>query len=189
MTLEDKLFIDYCKNGNEKSFEELFRLVKPWLSRMLYRIVSDTDATYDLQQETWIKLIGNCSKFNPERGRINNFIFTIAKNEALRWKFNISKKDLNYESNKEGNEIIFGKDEISPESIYLRNEKNNAIRVAITKLKKDYQDVILMYYYAEFDVKEISKLLDKPEGTIKSWLERARKKLETILSKFINKEI
>lgn len=185
MTVEDQLFLNYCKTGNQKNFEELFYRVKPWLSKMLYKIVADTDVTYDLQQETWIKLINTCHKFNPEKGRINNYIFTIAKNEALRWKHNFAKLDRISSMSEDKQDIVFGSDEITPDKITEFNEKCAIISICISKLDNDYQDVILMYYFAEFEVKEIARLLDKPEGTVKTWLDRARKKLEKILPEYI----
>lgn len=189
MTVEDELFIDYCRNGNQRSFEELFNRVKPWLSKMLYRIVADTDVTYDLQQETWIKLINTCHKFNPEKGKINNFIFTIAKNEALKWKFNYHKADRLSKMDGQKQETVFGINELTPDRISELNEKCRGIRDAIAKLDKDYQDVILMFYYADFEVKEIAKLLNKPDGTIKTWLDRGRKALEKALPKYIKMEL
>ena len=40
----------------------------------------------------------------------------------------------------------------------------------------------MLYYFEEFSVKEISKILKIPEGTVKSRLSRARKELEHKLS-------
>ena len=47
------------------------------------KLVTDKNAIIDIQQETWIKLLAVCSKFNSENGKNCNLIFTIAKNEAF----------------------------------------------------------------------------------------------------------
>lgn len=44
-----------------------------------------------------------------------------------------------------------------------------------------YRNVVYLYYYEEFTVPEIAKILKRKENTVSSWLTRARKKLKTIL--------
>ena len=187
MSTENELFIDYCKNGNQKSFEKLFFRIKPWLTKMLFRIVGDTDATYDLQQETWIKLIKTCHRFDPKKGKFNNFIFTIAKNEALRWKSNYEQFPKDFSNKKNGLTNKVAKHEIeriNPEIIAQINEKCKVVKEAVSMLDAPYQDVILLYYFAEFDVNEIANMTNMPIGTIKSNLKRGREKLKELLQNY-----
>ena len=53
----------------------------------------------------------------------------------------------------------------------------------IKALGKDLKDTVTLYYLEDFSVKEISGILEIPEGTVKSRLSRARKELEKILIK------
>ena len=53
----------------------------------------------------------------------------------------------------------------------------------IKSLGKDLKDTVTLYYLEDFSVKEISEILEIPEGTVKSRLSRARKELERILIK------
>ena len=53
----------------------------------------------------------------------------------------------------------------------------------IKSLGKDLKDTVTLYYLEDFSVKEISEILEIPEGTVKSRLSRARKELEKILIK------
>jgi len=57
------------------------------------------------------------------------------------------------------------------------------IRNLIKKLEKDLKEIVILYYFEEFSVKEISKIVKIPEGTVKSRLSRARKELEKYLIK------
>ena len=41
--------------------------------------------------------------------------------------------------------------------------------------------IVILYYFEDFSVKEISKIIKIPEGTVKSRLSRARKELEKAL--------
>ncbi len=49
------------------------------------------------------------------------------------------------------------------------------------KLKEGYREVILLYFYEQMSLKEISKVLHIAEGTVKSRLSRGKKLLKEML--------
>ena len=55
------------------------------------------------------------------------------------------------------------------------------IKNVIKNLDKDLKQIVILYYFEDFSVKEISKIIKIPEGTVKSRLSRARKELEKAL--------
>ncbi|TAL70503.1 MAG: RNA polymerase sigma factor [Bacteroidetes bacterium] len=181
--IENQLFIDFRDNGNNNSFEELFRLVKPWLFKMIYRIVADYDDAKDIMQNAWIKLINSGDKYDPKKGNINNLIFTIAKNEALQWKRKDRIAEKNYQNYLGINANHMNNN--NPEILHLFYEKSEAMRNAISKLNKDYQDVMLLYYYSDLSVNKIAVQLNIPEGTVKTWLDRGREKLKKYLKNYL----
>ena len=54
---------------------------------------------------------------------------------------------------------------------------------SLNEISQDLKLVTVLYYYDEFSVKEISEMLNIPEGTVKSRLARARDKMYEILKK------
>lgn len=56
------------------------------------------------------------------------------------------------------------------------------VRDAVDRLPRKYRDIIVMRHYRHMDVNQIALALDKPEGTIKSWLFRARALLKKDLA-------
>ncbi len=182
MKIENSLLLDFFENGNTKSFEELFKMTKPWLYRLIYAIVNNKDDADEILQQTWVKVLSTIHRFDIKQGKINNYLYTIAKNKSLKWKsrnnrfvneneqYKIKEVTINTEANNllSDSEII---------------ERNTILNTAVKKLDRNYQDVILLYYFSEFDVKKIAQMMDKPEGTVKTWLARARKKLKENLLK------
>ena len=55
---------------------------------------------------------------------------------------------------------------------------NDALLVNIMKLKPKYKEVILLYYYQDMKIREISDVLKTPEGTVSARLKRAREILK-----------
>ena len=69
------------------------------------------------------------------------------------------------------------------EKININEEKDDYSFVdnAIHRLDTKYREIIILYYYDELKIKDIAKVLKIPQGTIKTRLNRARKKLNEIL--------
>ena len=69
------------------------------------------------------------------------------------------------------------------EKININEEKDDYSFVddAIHRLDTKYREIIILYYYDELKIKDIAKILKIPQGTIKTRLNRARKKLNEIL--------
>ena len=55
------------------------------------------------------------------------------------------------------------------------------VLAAVRKLRPAYRDVIYLFYYEEYSVREIAQMLGKRENTISAWLHRARNQLKEVL--------
>ena len=64
------------------------------------------------------------------------------------------------------------------ENIIFSTKEENDVYGAVCTLPQNYRTVIYLLYYEGYKVNEISKLIGKPEGTIKTWLFRAREILK-----------
>lgn len=59
--------------------------------------------------------------------------------------------------------------------------KDDDMWEAVMELDEEFREVVVLYYYEQFSVREIGKMLRVPEGTVKSRLARAREKLLRII--------
>lgn len=57
------------------------------------------------------------------------------------------------------------------------------VHEALTKLPTAYQTAILLFYYRDLSIKDIAEVMEKPVGTVKTYLRRARKKLKSELER------
>ena len=68
------------------------------------------------------------------------------------------------------------------EEIAAKNENpDHGLWAKVMEIEEKYRMVIILYYEQEFSTREISKILNIPEGTVRSRLARAREKLKDIL--------
>lgn len=75
-------------------------------------------------------------------------------------------------------ETIICGDELLPEERCLVDETIRTVQGAVDKLPKKLKMCVLLFYMEEMSVREIAKVLNLPEGTVKSRLYQARKVLE-----------
>lgn len=61
------------------------------------------------------------------------------------------------------------------------SEQNIDLKTAILQLDEKYQTVILLYYYHDLSIHQIAWHMNIPEGTVKTYLHRARKSLKKLL--------
>ncbi len=69
-------------------------------------------------------------------------------------------------------------DEVSPERIVLKLNEIDMIQGFVKTLPEKYRIPIYLYYSADMQINEISKILGLPEGTVKSRMRKAKKQLK-----------
>ncbi|TSC95175.1 MAG: RNA polymerase sigma-70 factor, ECF subfamily [Parcubacteria group bacterium Licking1014_1] len=70
----------------------------------------------------------------------------------------------------------------------ILNSDISIIKIAIQKLKKDYQDIIIWHYLDDMPIAEIAKTLDKPAGTVRVMLHRGLKALKKEIEEIAKKQ-
>lgn len=137
----------------------------------------------EIMQDIFVKLYNTLCKLQSEQA-IKRWLTVVAKStiidaerKSLTYKKYISIT-LDDEDMFEGCMNMF---ENTPLDNLVKNEMAKALMDKLRKLKPIHYEVIIMYYYMEFSVKEIAKRLKLPQNTVYSRLNRARNILyETI---------
>lgn len=66
----------------------------------------------------------------------------------------------------------------TPERVYMQNVESTDLIETLFTLSLTYREVIILYYYEEMSTVAIAKLLNCPESTVRTRLQRARKQLK-----------
>lgn len=101
---------------------------------------------------------------NPRK--FKTWMITITKNEALK----IRKKRLELLENEKVGDLI--------EPTY---DNYNELWDIVQSLREDYRLVIVLFYYNDLSIRDISHVLDIPVGTVKSRLNRGKELLRNML--------
>jgi RNA polymerase sigma factor (sigma-70 family) len=73
------------------------------------------------------------------------------------------------------------RDAESAEAIVARDESHREVLEALGRLEQRQREILTLRYWGQLSVPEIAAALDIPEGTVKSAMSRALRKLETTL--------
>jgi RNA polymerase sigma-70 factor (ECF subfamily) len=157
----------------EKLSNRLINEYGDTILRMCFLYLKDYHLAEDAAQETFIKAVRNYDSFEQKSSEKTwlikiavNCCKNIMRSRWFRFDFlNIDEYPNVIESNCEINNVIL-KDTVSK---------------AIMKLNVLDREIIILHYYQELALKEISSMIGKSENAVNQRLFRARKKLKSIM--------
>lgn len=179
----DKNLIIKCKKYDKISFRELFKMYEKYLYCLCYSYTQNQQDAFDLVQEIYIKVFNNINKFD-DRLPFHPWIRRISVNTCLNFKRTIKNNlvSLNQSINEdEGTleDVLLAEDDVEDEIVNL--EIKDIIKTNLKEIPDKYRIIIVLRYYENLDYNEIAKLLDKPLGTVKTELYRAKALLKNKL--------
>lgn len=172
--MEDKELIYKIQHGNKELLEELIKKYYDDIYKFCYYKTGNALISYDLTQETFLKLIKYIGTYK-DRGKFKCYLITIAINVCNTY---FVEKDTNIEELYNNNNY-----DIKSAKKINRIEQKDVIQKALDELPDKQKDVIILKYYEDFKIKEIAKILGEKVPTIKSRLKQGINKLSKHLRK------
>ena len=177
--MNDVELIAQILNGNMNAFTFLVNRYQKLVIHITGRLIQRQEELEAVCQEVFLKVYQNLGKYRNEC-KLSTWIATIAYNTSINYlrKF------------KKGNEVN------PDDSVALRNltdyqsddfekaDLHRYIREQIENLPVHYRTVLTLFHLEEFSYQEIEQITGMPEGTIKSYLFRAKALLKEKL-KFV----
>ncbi|MEA4849141.1 MAG: sigma-70 family RNA polymerase sigma factor [Clostridiaceae bacterium] len=160
------------------NFVEIIDKYKDAVFRIVYLHIGDYHISEDITQEVFIKIYRNLSKFRGDSG-IYTWIYRIAIN-TIRTHTN---KEKTMENTLSVDYIEDAPDDVWDEDKLIEGIQNSSVISLIQKLPDKYKEVLILYYYHDIRVEDISSIVNEPAGTIKSKLHRGRNMLKDMLIK------
>lgn len=173
----DKLLIEKVLSGNTHAFTIVVKNTERLVAQIVRKMVANEDDQKDLIQEIYLKAYQNLSSFKFQ-SKLSTWIGTIAYNQTINF---LEKKKINYSDFANLHENNFANSENIEKEIF-KKETIQILQNEIDKLPPLYKTLISLYHLEELPNKEIAQITNLPEGTIKSYLSRARKILKDNLN-------
>lgn len=180
---QEKSALRKLKKGNQEAFIWFYDQFASPIYRFIYLKINSSQDSEDLTSETFFKFWQSARNGLQIRNP-RALLYQIARNLVIDFYRQKPRADLAIDP--AANDDILAKID---DGIDLNRETEmglniNMVKKAIGQLKAEYQDVLVWYYLEELSAKEISQILDKPEGTVRVLIHRAL----TALKKAVGQE-
>jgi RNA polymerase sigma-70 factor (ECF subfamily) len=169
-----------CIAGNEGAIEALVREYEAGVFRLAFSILKDQAEAHEVTQETFLSALRALPWYREQKS-FKAWLYTIALNHS---RSHLRKRKI-LERLRSSLTIIFRVEterQVSPEEAAIQNEKEAAVWYSLNQLDERHRVVLVLRYFHELSVAEISEVLSLPEGTIHSRLHNARERLRTALN-------
>ena len=186
--MDESLMIKYAKEGDLDAFNRLVLAYQDMAYNLAYRMMGDPAAADDVTQEAFISAYRKLNMFRG--GSFKAWLLRIVTNasyDELRRQKRRPTTALEPVGNdqEEFDSPMWMKDSgESPEDAALRAELNTAIQHCLEGLAPDFRAVVVMIDVQGMDYGDAAAVIEKPLGTVKSRLARARIKMQNCLRGF-----
>ena len=127
----------------------------------------------DVAQEVFLRAFRNLHRWDGERP-LRPWLLTIAGNRCrTHWE----------ERGRRPTPTDLQADWLPERTRTDSRDDAEEIQKALVTLRPEYQQCFVLFYQQELSVEEVAEVLDCPEGTVKTWLHRARKEMADLLRK------
>ncbi|HEY6247562.1 MAG TPA: sigma-70 family RNA polymerase sigma factor [Pyrinomonadaceae bacterium] len=148
-----------------------------WLTR------NDTDAE-DVVQEAYLRAFKYYGSFKG--GDCRKWLLSIVRNTCYTWLSLNRSAELGVAFDEEIHTP--NNDEADPETILIRGEKTQLLKLALEELPVEFKEVVILRELEGMSYQEIAQIANIPVGTVMSRLARARKRLRAVLTREPDRE-
>ena len=182
---DEKEVVTRILNGDMRAFELLVKQYERLVFYVIRRLVKEQHAAEDICQEVFIKVHKSLVRFSFQ-SKLSTWIARIAYLTSINYlrKYN-REKAADYPDDIENYHFTVE----TPEQLLTKKDTANYVEQLILQLPEKYRTVLTLYHLNEFSGAEIEEITGMPEGTIKSYLFRARKLLKEKLEVYLKNEL
>lgn len=182
---DDIYYIEKVLAGQTNYFSYIVERYQDVVFSIALKVLRNREDAQEMAQESFIKAYKSLNSFKGT-AKFSTWLYRITYNNCIS---ELRKRKIHFASTDD----IEIKDEDEDEALNLDGipEENRArvIKEAMDRLPEEEYTLILLYYFEDQSIEDISKVAQLSESNTKVKLFRARKKLYTILSEMMKDEL
>jgi RNA polymerase sigma-70 factor (ECF subfamily) len=172
---EDQGLLGRVARGDEAALKALFLRHQNRVFRFIQRIVRNEAVAEELTNEVFLDVWQHAQSYEG-RSSVTTWILAMAHNRAVSA---LRKRREEAWNEDEASQIPDGAD--NSEVVVQKADKGRLLRQCVEALPADQREIMDLVYYHERSIAEVSTILGLPEGTVKTKMFNARKRLSELL--------
>lgn len=173
---DDSELVQQCLTGDEAALRAFMRRYQGLVFSLCLRMLGHREDAEDVAQESFLRVFRNLHRWDRNRP-LKPWLLTIVANRC--------RTALERRSRLPGhNELAIGLAEERRDHSRQSQEEldlGEELDLALSQLREEYRLCFVLFYRDELSYQEIGEALECPQGTVKTWLHRARAQLVTLL--------
>ncbi|MFH1699389.1 MAG: sigma-70 family RNA polymerase sigma factor [Candidatus Zixiibacteriota bacterium] len=187
--IDSKRLVHKILAGNKSAFRDLINQYQRLVSHIVYRMIKRETDQEDICQEVFIKVYQNLGNFRFDC-KLSTWIARISYTTCLNF---LEKKKLPFyeDLGDEGSSFEPADSQVKrPDYQFAQKDISSILKQEIENIPPVYQTIVTLYHIDEMSYTEIADIMKMPEGTVKSYLFRARRMLkDKLLTKYNREEL
>ena len=185
--LGDNEIISRVLKGEQNAYAELVNRYQAYVFTLTLRMIKSREDAEEVAQDVFIKAYRSLADFRGE-SKFSTWLYTITNTTCITF---LRKKKLDVHSldNEKVFEIADSKDSGFRANLVEQKSRVNMVNEAIAMLSPDDAEIITLFYKAEQNLEEISRILRLETNTVKVRLHRARTRLKEKMEKNFSEEV
>ena len=181
----DSSLVSRCLRGDEASWEELVRLNTRKVYGLCYRFTGSGSEAQDLTQEVFLRIFRTLRTFRSTEGSFTTWLARVTRNLLID-HYRRTRQERVTDSIEEQLPMLEeagGAAAVRPDQALAGREAAAILQATLQKLSPDLREAVILRDLQEMEYREIAGVLDIPEGTVKSRINRGRAELGRLLRK------
>jgi RNA polymerase sigma-70 factor, ECF subfamily len=174
------ILIERCLAGEQPAWEELIQVYSRRVYTICYRFTGTASDAQDLTQDVFLRVFKSLNTFRAGEGTFNVWLTRLTRN-LLVDHYRRSRNERATDSLDEPVPPSIPAEAVGADGLLETRETREALQSALVKLSPELREAIILRDLQDMEYREIARVLDIPEGTVKSRLSRGRAELARIL--------
>ncbi len=156
------------REHDKAAFEYLYHNYKGALLTVIKQLITNEETAGDVLQEAFVLTWKNIDKYDPSKGKLFTWLYNVTRNCAIN-----TTRSKTYKSQQKNDSIdnyVSYTDNLPGQEV---NINKIGLRKQVQMLREDYKNVLELSYFNGYTHEEIARILNIPEGTVKTRLRNA----------------
>ncbi len=178
----DDRLVERCLQGDEAAWEDLVRTHTRRVYAICYRFTNNGAEAQDIAQDVFLRVFRTLKSYRSGEGTFVVWLAKLTRNLLIdhyrRGKMDRASESLDDRRGGPEAEFTAGS---RTDALLAGREIEEILQAALQKLSPDLREAVILRDLEELEYKEMAAVLNVPEGTVKSRINRGRAELARVL--------
>ncbi len=176
--IQDELLVMQCQEGDPEALRALIARWQPRFGRLAWRLTREREAARDVVQDAWLAIVRGLRRLD-DPARFRTWAYRIVTHKCADWtRRRVTRRNVEIEMRD-----VAASTAGRPSNDTDSEDDAGLLRGALAALPDDQRAILSLHYLDGMSVREIGRVLDVPQGTVKSRLYYARNSLKQALER------